>query len=500
MAQGVASIFTNLAHLLDCSFFGIKSDNDITFEGFCPFRGNIDDPRYAESHCVFDNIESKKLTFLGLKRCLIGRATSRNADETGSFDHDLCGCAFRSPRRESTASGRWARLGTISRSTCIAGASRVRRLSASRTISSLRDLFSINNNENHWIELVTVKSDLADFDKRISDSSLNQRRVSQIGKVNWIQTEYPNAKWRRREYGRFQIEVNGNTDLDHYPNGDATMQAYGFPLTEDRTVTLRHDSVSIGAQYSFHRRAVATGPYKIIFRGARAPRDVGNLLIKNIEASGQFAGSGPEHLVFGRIAINARVINNTATAIEAPYLAIYTNPLNSDAHFAPVTVDSSDIGDIEIGEEGQITHLLDVAMLRSTERDERPSAKRHLQDRTPQRGTHGSCHCDARGERVGYIAKGFLGSGLDRYGDRAARTRLRRTTAIPPRRSCTRFTKRSPEKRAHGISFSTPCRIRWICVRESTDNLQPSQPRSGECQRDNRPAASMRPCNTLVRR
>ena len=476
-AQGVTSIFTNLAHLFDCSFFDIKSDNDMTFEGFCPFRGNIDDARYEDNHCVFDNIESKKLTFLGLKRCLIGRATSRNAAETGvsittcaDVHFDLleginCKRAM-GPFGNNIAIDLYCRRITGTQAFC------------EQDDIFVADLFSINNNENHWIELVTVKCDLAEFDKRISDSSLNQRRISQIGKINWIQTEYPNAKWRQREYGRFQIEVNGNTDLNYYPNGDTTMQAYGFPLTGDRTVTLRHDSVSIGAQYSFQRRAVATGPYKIAFRGERAPRDVGNLLIKNIEASGQFVSSGPEHLVFGRIAINARIVNNTAAAIEAPYLGIYTDPLNSDAHFAPVTVDSADIGDIEIGEEGHITHLLDVAMLRSTN-----GSNIHLPNGTFKIELRNEAHTVLATATLVVSALGMLQkvfSGADSIAMEAAPRELSPTYYCDPIAPVIYPIYQTEPGRTGTWDFVFDAASdSWICVRETTDNLQPVSPDRG---------------------
>lgn len=363
--HGVTSIFSNLDQLYDTEILNLYLDNQLTLGGACPFRGNIDNPRYPANNSIFDNIEASRIVFRGLKNCLIGRATSRNSPSTGV---SITTCAdihfdilegINANRDEGQFSNNVS-IDLYCRR--ITGA----HVWAEQDDVFIPDLFSINNHEDHWVETVTVKSNLDQFDRKVSDAGLNQLQQPQIGRINWIQTEYPQKEWRHKDWKKFGVSNNGDTNLIYFPNGDNTSLRYTFPLTVNRTVELSHDAVANGDPFTFQRTRSAPGPVSISFSGRKNPASVGNILVNNISASGEFTNSGSENITFGGIEISANLVNNSAGTILAPYLKAYTVVVDSDEDFSDVTFTSPPVADILSGASANLVYTVPVQIKRSS--------------------------------------------------------------------------------------------------------------------------------------
>lgn len=262
-ARGYAQTTASLSGFRDCVFSDLDFDGAFTFAGYAPYQGNPDLAIYPANDSVFHNIRGRDLTFLGLKRAWLDGIHSENAKAIGILFTTCADVAFGTIRVVNTNRDGAAFPGGVTvDDNCLR--LRGHRIEALQDAVDLPNLLSLDGAAGHFVDEVTIKTDLNKYYRMVFDRSLANTRRSQVRRIEWYHGGAVSPVWSVMESGLGVVNELGDANADLYPENWPAASLIKYPITVDRTYTLHEDAAAVGRVITLTRTAASTGKAAII--------------------------------------------------------------------------------------------------------------------------------------------------------------------------------------------------------------------------------------------
>jgi polygalacturonase len=257
--------------LLDCTFQNLEFAGSFGFNGYAPYRGDVESADYPPNHCRFFNVRATELHFTGLKKCSFDAIHSENAAAVGVTFAMCADCTFgtitiKNANRADADFPGGLIIDDLSHRVC------GDVVIFDQDDVAVADAVSINSANFHYIKRVIVKTNLNTFYRMVADKGLRTTGISQVGGITWYHSANGFPRWQAIDYTvGASTGVFGDSNFDFYPETSPRTIQIKFPLTAHRVATLQEGAAFEGLQVSIIRTAASTGSFSFTLKGQGEP-------------------------------------------------------------------------------------------------------------------------------------------------------------------------------------------------------------------------------------
>lgn len=236
-----------------------------SFNGYAPYRGDIENAAYPPNNCQLRNIRGKDLSFVGVKNCNV-EIHSENADKVGVGVYGCADIHFEGITVKNTNRS----AGTVGVGGVVVDEYSLRitckDFDFEQDNVDVANALSINSIANHYFSRVIIRTQLNTFYRMVFDRRFTTERISQVGILEWFhQNSFPQQ--RTLQYRENQIGIRGNESFEIFPENNPRIYLLDFPYTEERTIIVHENPAGMSDVIEILRTENATGAHDVIIQG-----------------------------------------------------------------------------------------------------------------------------------------------------------------------------------------------------------------------------------------